>query len=150
MAVEATPWRSSCEALGAALGASSTGVWGWTGRWGGLEIRQQLRQPGPRDAVDQGVVRLHEHGEAIVLEALDAPQLPQRPAPVEGHCRQVADHFGQLTGPAGRRDGDAAEMVCKREGRVGDEHRPVEAERHVLEFHRETRARAAAARRAPS
>ena len=36
-----------------------------------------------RDAVDHAVVHLRDHREAVALEALDDPHLPERPLAVE-------------------------------------------------------------------
>ena len=87
-------------------------------------------QVGAGDAVDRRVVHLGDEADLAVVEALDEPQLPQRPAAVERAAGDVADDLGQLVHRARRRHGDAVEVGVEVEVGVLDPHRMAEVERH--------------------
>ena len=48
-----------------------------------VDVEQDAREVEARDPVDHRVMRLRDQGEAVALEALDEPRLPQRLGPIE-------------------------------------------------------------------
>ncbi len=69
-------------------------------------------------AVSHDVVDLEHHGDAVTLEAFDDPDLPERPAAVEGHLEQHRHEGAQLGKTTGTRQ-------CRRPHVVGDVERLV-------------------------
>ena len=85
----------------------------------------------PRHAVDRAVVHLHVQRDPAVLETLDHPELPERPAAVERRRVQVRDQLGELLVRAGGRHRNVSHVEVEVEVRVLDPVRVVEPERHL-------------------
>jgi hypothetical protein len=81
------------------------------------------------DAVRQRVVHLGHARDAAAFEALEDPQLPQRPGAVQRPARDLGDHLADLVEPAGRGHAHAPDVVLEVEVRILDPHRVVQAER---------------------
>ena len=96
-----------------------------------LEIEERGQELGARRAIHRRVVHLGDERDAVVLEALDDPDLPQRLAALELHARDVAHDVGQLAQRAGRRHADPFDVAVDVEVRVVDPHRVVQPQRHI-------------------
>ncbi len=94
-----------------------------------IGVEQERRDVDPGDPVDHGVVGLAEVGHAVVLEALDHVELPQRAAPVQLTAHDAADVLGQLVDAAGSRQRRVPHVVGDVEVPVVDPHRGGDAER---------------------
>ena len=108
----------------------------------GLQAAQVGDRIGSRDAVDGAVVHLGEDRDLARLEALDDHELPERSRPVQRDPRHVTAQVGQLAVAAGRRQRHPVHVAVDVEVVVGDPHRVVDAERHLLELaleHRDVR-----------
>jgi hypothetical protein len=92
---------------------------GWVCRFL-LEVEEDGGDVDPGNAVDEGVVTLADNREAVVVETLDQPQLPERLAAVEllgeDPCRKVT----QLLLGARRRQRSLAHVVVQVEMRIVD------------------------------
>ena len=88
---------------------------------------------GAGGAVDGGVVDLGDDADAVVLEALDDPQLPQRADRSSGVLAIWPAISAELAAAAGAGRADAADVVVEVEVRVLDPDRVVEPERHLHE-----------------
>ena len=97
----------------------------------GLEVEQVDHQLGARRAVDGGVVDLGDDADAVLLEALDHPQLPQRAGAVERGAGDLAGHLAQLAAAAGAGAADAADVEVEVEVGVLDPDRVGQVERHL-------------------
>ena len=64
----------------------------------GLEVEQVHHELGARRAVDGGVVHLGDDADAVVLESLDHPDLPQRALAVERTAGDLAGDLGRARG----------------------------------------------------
>ena len=94
----------------------------------GTQVHEHGEQVRPRDAVDQCVVRLGQHGPAPVLEPLDHPDLPERLRAVELLRHHAPDELAQLAlAPRGGQRG-VAQVVLDVEVRVVHPDRPPELE----------------------
>ncbi len=82
------------------------------------EIHDDGEQVRTGDAVDQGMVRLGQHGPASVLEALDHPDLPQRLRAVELLRHDASHQLAQLALAAGGGQRRVAQVVLDVEMRV--------------------------------
>ena len=92
----------------------------------GREVEQHRREVDARDAVDQRVVGLGDQREAVVLEALDQPHLPQRLGAVELLGEDARGQVLQLLLAARRGQRGVAHVVLEVEARVVDPHgRPL-------------------------
>jgi hypothetical protein len=128
----AKPWKNSSNGFG----TGSTGRWassGGTSVPAGGQVEQHGGELAAGDAVDDRVVDLGQHRHPAALEALDHPELPEGLPTVELDAHQVADQVPELLGASGRRDADAAHVQVDVEVRVLDEHRSIDAERHLDE-----------------
>ena len=83
----------------------------------------------PEIAVDQRVVRLGDDREAVVADAVDEPQLPQRLGAVQALGEDAAGQPAQLVLAGGRGQRGVAHVVAGVEVRVVDPHRPALHER---------------------
>ena len=105
------------------------------GRLGGLglQVEQVDHQLGARAAVDGGVVDLGDDADAVLLEALDDPQLPQGTGAVQRGAGDLPGHLAQLAAAAGGGAADAADVEVQVEVRVLDPERVRQVERHLAE-----------------
>jgi hypothetical protein len=103
---------------------------GWRGRRVRGVVHDHRQQVGAGDAVDHAVVGLGDHGPAVLLEALDHPDLPQRLAPVEALRHDPAHETAQLALAPRRRQRRVADVVLDVEVGVVGPHGPAEVERH--------------------
>ena len=95
----------------------------------GVEVEQHRRDVDAGDAVDQAVVRLGDQREAVVTDAVDQPQLPQRLGAVEPLGEDAAREPAQLILAGGLRQRRVAHVVAGVEVRVVDPDRPALDER---------------------
>ena len=79
----------------------------------GIGAQRAQDQPDAADAVDQRVVHLHVHREAVALEALDQVDLPERPVQVELVAVQSRDEDPELALAAGMGQGGVADVVVE-------------------------------------
>ena len=100
----------------------------------GREVEQDRREVDARDAVDQRVVGLGDQREAVVLEALDQPHLPQRLRAVELLGEDPRGQVLQLLPAARRGQRGVADVVLEVEARVVDPHGAAAVERRVGEL----------------
>jgi hypothetical protein len=98
-----------------------------------LEVEKHRRDVHARHAVDQRVVGLGDQGEAVVLEALHEPDLPERLRPVEPLREDTADELAQLRIGPGPGEGGMADVVVEVEARIVDPERPAHLEARVGE-----------------
>ena len=96
----------------------------------GRGVEQHGRDVDAGDPVDERVMGLRQHREAPVGEALDEPQLPQRPAAVERLGEHAARQPLQLAVAAGARQRRVADVVADLEMGIVHPHRAALAERH--------------------
>ena len=96
----------------------------------GLEVEHQLHQVGAGDAVDHAVVDLGDDRPAVVGQALDQPQLPQRLGHVQALAEHPAGQVAQLLVAARAGHGGVPHVVQDLEVRVVDPQRPAELQRH--------------------
>jgi hypothetical protein len=89
-----------------------------------LDVEQHRREVDPGDAVDHGVMGLGDQGEALALQALDQPELPQRFAAVELLGEDAADQLAQLRLASGRRERRVAHVVGDVEAGIVDPEGP--------------------------
>ena len=94
----------------------------------GAQVHDHRQQVGARDAVDQRVVRLGQHGPAPVLEALDHPDLPERLGAVELLGHHPADQLAELALAARGGQRGVAQVVLDVEVRVVDPDRTPQLE----------------------
>ena len=87
------------------------------------EIEEHSCEVDARDAVDQRVMGFGDQCEAVVLEALDQPHLPQRLGAVELLGEDPCGQALQLDPGPGRRQRRVAHVVLEVEVRVIDPHR---------------------------
>ncbi len=129
---------SRSRSVGSGLGAHFGGR-----RGGGGRIRLEVEQDGgyvnPGDAVDQRVVALADDREAVALEALDQPQLPERLRAVELLGEDPRGEVAQLLLGARRRQGGLADVVVEVEVGVVDPDRAALAEGDEAELLAEAR-----------
>src|SRR5690606_21247480 len=83
---------------------------------------QRRQQVGARDAVHHAVVDLGDDREAVVLESLDDPHLPQRPVSVEMLRLDAPDDALELSLAARARQPGVAHVVAELEARIVDPH----------------------------
>ena len=79
----------------------------------GLGVEEDRGYVDPGDAVDQAVVGLADDREAVVLEPVDQPQLPQRLGPVEALGEGAGGEVAQLLLAAGGGEGGVADVVVE-------------------------------------
>ena len=116
-----TSWRPD----GSGRGTQSE----WLGPRGvGTQVHDHGQQVGPRHPVDQGVVRLGQHGPAAVLEALDDPDLPERLGAVELLRHDPPDQLAQLALAPGGGQRGVAQVVLDVEVGVVHPDRPPQLE----------------------
>ncbi|CAA9489362.1 MAG: hypothetical protein AVDCRST_MAG17-684 [uncultured Solirubrobacterales bacterium] len=100
----------------------------------GLGVEEHGHQIDPRDAVDERVVGLREHGKAlstlVVLEPLHEPDLPQRLVEVERLSEHAPGQRPQLVLVAGLGKGGVADVVADVQVRVVDPAWSPLAQRH--------------------
>ena len=92
------------------------------------EVHDHREQVRPRHAVDHGVMGLGTHGPAPILQALDHPDLPQRPRPVECWDMTRPTSLRSSASTPRRRQRRVAEVVLDVEVGVVHPHRPAEVE----------------------
>ena len=100
----------------------------------GGEVEQHRRQVDAGDAVDQRVVGLRDQREAVVLQSLDQPHLPQRLGAVELLGEDPRGQAPQLLPVARRGQRGVADVVLEVEVRVVDPHRAPAVQRGVGEL----------------
>ena len=102
------------------------------GRGGGLGrgVEQHRHDVHAGDAVHERVVGLRQHREAVALEALDEPDLPERLVAVELLGEHAAGEVPQLLLGAGGGERGRAHVVAQVQVRVVDPLRAALAERH--------------------
>ena len=100
----------------------------------GLEVEEDGGYVNPGDAVDERVVALADDREAVALEALDEPQLPERLRAVELLGEDPRGEVAQLLLGAGRRQGGLADVVIEVQVGVVDPDRAPLAERDEAEL----------------
>ena len=91
----------------------------------GREIHQHLHQVDARDAVDHAVMDLRDQREAVLLDALDDPDLPERSRAVEMLLHHARREPLQLLLGAGTRQARVPHVVFELEVLVVDPHRVV-------------------------
>ena len=94
----------------------------------GLEVEEDRGDVDPGDAVDERVVALADDREAVALEALDQPQLPERLRAVELLGEDPRGEVAQLLLGAGGGEGGLADVVVEVEVGVVDPDRAALAE----------------------
>ena len=99
----------------------------------GIGVEHRQCQLVARHSVDRRVMRLREHRDVALLEALDDPRLPQWLPPVERPGDDLLRQRGQLVRATRRGHRDVVEMEVEVEVGVLDPERMVEAERHLDE-----------------
>ena len=104
-----------------------------------LEVEEDGRDVDPGDAVDQRVVALADDREAVALEALDQPQLPERLRAVELLGEDPGGEVAQLLLGARRRQRGLAHVVVEVEVGVVDPDRPALVEGHEAQLLAEAR-----------
>jgi len=82
------------------------------------------------DTVGEQVMHLVDVRDAPPFQALDDPDLPQRPRPVQLPGGDLADYLVELLLRARPRHRDAVQVHLGLEAAVVDDHRVVQAERH--------------------
>ena len=103
---------------------------GWVGRLR-LEVEQVDHQLGAGGTVDGRVVHLGDHADAVLLQALDDPQLPEGAGPVEGGAGDLAGQLAELAASAGGGAGDAVDVKVEVEVGIFDPHRVGEVQGHL-------------------
>ena len=93
-------------------------------------VEQNRQDVDARDAVHECVVGLREHGEAVVLETLDQPDLPERLVAVELLGEHPAGEILELVLGPGGGEGGRAHVVAQVQMGIVDPARPALAERH--------------------
>ncbi len=126
-----TPFATSVAAEGSGPGVHGSGP-DRSRRRGRVE--QHGRDVHSRDAVHEAVVGLVDHGEPVVLQALDQPQLPQRLGAVEALGEQPAGELAQLVVGAGARQRGVTHVVGEVEAWVVDPQGPSHLEPRVREL----------------
>ena len=101
---------------------------GVVGRRIGAEVEEDGGQGHVGEAVGQGVVHLLEHGDPVARHALDEPDLPQRPALVEGPGQQLGAEPEELLLVTGPGEGGLAHVGGDVEMGIVLPHRRGEAE----------------------
>ena len=99
-----------------------------------LGVEQHRGEVDAGDAVDERVVGLGDQREAVALEALDEPRLPQRLGAVELLGVDARGERAQLLLRAGRGQRGVADVVLEVEARVVDPHRPARLDRREREL----------------
>ena len=120
---------SSLAQLGSGRGSHSGPSGGWAGRLGG-GVEEDAGYVNPRDPVDEGVVGLADDREAVAVEALGEPHLPERLGAVELLGEDPRRKVSQLLLGARGREGGAPHVVLEVQMRVVDPDRPALAEGH--------------------
>ena len=88
----------------------------------GIHGVDHLHQVDARRAVDHAVVQLAEHREAVALETLDQPDLPERLGAVEVLALDARGLGPQLLQGSGPGQGRVADVVVEVEVRIVDPH----------------------------
>ena len=96
----------------------------------GVAVDEDVADVDRADAVDEAVVGLGDDGEAVLGEALDEVDLPQRAGAVERARLDAGDELLELLVGAGTRQGAAPHVVAHVEVPVVDPHGVREAARH--------------------
>ena len=99
----------------------------------GRQVVQRGHQVGAAGTVDRRVVHLDHQTDAVVLEPLDDPGLPQRLAAIERHRGDLGGDLCQLSSSTRRRAGDPTHVTVELEVGILDPDRVVELERHFDE-----------------
>ena len=121
------PRASSCASLGSGCGSHGrTGGVRPTGH--GVRVEQHRREVDAGDAVDERVVRLADQREAVALEALHEPHLPERLRAVEPLGEDPPDQQRELVVVARRGQRGVADVVLEVEARVVHPHGPARPE----------------------
>ena len=94
----------------------------------GAQVHDHREQVRPRDPVDQRVMRLGQHGPALVLEPFDHPDLPEGLRAVELLCHDAPDELAQLALASRRGQRSVAQVVLDVEVRVVHPDRPPQLE----------------------
>src|SRR4051812_18929155 len=84
-------------------------------------------------------MHLCEQRDAVVGEPVDEPDLPERPATIEGDGDEVTDNIAEFTVGAGAGEANPVEMEVEVEVFVLHHDRTVESERDLTDGHRELR-----------
>jgi hypothetical protein len=116
---------SSCERDGGGLATHGPRVLVRAGRRLGGDVEEHGGDVDARHAVDQGVVGLGDQREAVVVDAVDEPDLPQRAAAVQALGEQPPGQALELLVVARRRQPGVAQVVAQVEVRVVDPDRPA-------------------------
>src|SRR5690606_780522 len=74
-------------------------------------VEESREEPRPRDAVGERVMNLEEQREAASLEALDDPQLPEGPVPIDGARVDAGDEVPERVEIRARRQGGVADVM---------------------------------------
>ena len=114
----------------AAAAGSSRARAAATGIGSGEVSNSTVAMSTPGDAVDERVMGLGEHREAVLGQPLDQPQLPQRPGAVEGLREDASGQPLELLLAAGARQRGVAHVEADVEVGVVDPHRAALVERH--------------------
>ena len=94
------------------------------------EVVQRGHDLGAAGTVDRRVVHLGDDTDAVLLEPLDHPDLPERFAAVQGHRCDAGGHICQLSSSSWFRCVDAVDVEVEVEVGVLDPNGVVEVERH--------------------
>ena len=125
----ATPATTSSAAEGSGLRLPRLELGGGSAAAAALEIEQHRGQVDARDPVDERMVGLEDQREAVALEPLDEPVLPQGPRAVELLRGDPRRQLEQLLLGSRRRQRGMAHVVLEVEGRVVDPQRTPRLER---------------------
>ncbi len=96
---------------------------------GRLDVEEEGADVDRREAVGERVVGLVDDREAVVLEALDQDQLPERARAIEGRREDLADEIVELGVVAGGREADPAHVVGQVEVGIVDPEGRAQAQR---------------------
>ena len=111
---------------------------GWRRRFEVVQLGHDLRAGGP---IDRSVVDLGDEADAVMLQALDDPDLPERFGPVEWHRRDLGCDRREFASPTWLGGGDAADVIVGIKIGILDPHRMVQLERNFDEASGEGRNR---------
>ena len=122
--------RRAAERCWAAGAGSTRAPAATTGIGSGEESNSTRGDVDAGDAVDERVVGLGQHREAVVGQALDQPQLPQRTAAVERLGEHAPGQPPELLLAPGLGQRRVADVEADVEVGIVDPHRPALVERH--------------------
>ena len=79
----------------------------------GREVEEMHHEVRARHSVDRAVMHLHDEADAPVADALDDPELPEWPGPVQRPAGDVGGHASQLGDSARLRAARPADVVVE-------------------------------------